>query len=108
MNAGQGAFSRYSSRSGSLNADGSEDGRRRFDYDTGEMQRESATHATRRASTIESPAEAEVWQEGEWFVARAQGVEVASQGKTREEALANLREALELHYEEPVATSPPA
>jgi predicted RNase H-like HicB family nuclease len=28
---------------------------------------------------------------------------VASQGRTEEEALANLREALELHFEEPVA-----
>jgi predicted RNase H-like HicB family nuclease len=30
-------------------------------------------------------------------------VDVASQGRTEEEALANLREALELHFEPPVA-----
>ena len=32
---------------------------------------------------------------------------MASQGQTEEEALANLREALELHFEPPVATHPP-
>ena len=42
---------------------------------------------------------ATVWQEGEWFIARCGGVEVASQGLTAEEALMNLREALELHFE---------
>ena len=31
----------------------------------------------------------------------------ASQGRTEEEALANLREALELHFEPPQATRPP-
>jgi len=43
-------------------------------------------------------------QEGEWFVAQCLDVDVASQGNTRQEALDNLREALELHLEEPVAT----
>ena len=50
---------------------------------------------------------ASVWQEGEWFVAQCLEVDVASQGATEEEALANLREALELHFEPPVATSIP-
>jgi len=34
-------------------------------------------------------------------------VDVASQGETEEEALANLREALGLHFEEPRATLTP-
>jgi predicted RNase H-like HicB family nuclease len=34
-------------------------------------------------------------------------VDVASQGETEEEALANLKEALELYFEPPQATRPP-
>ncbi len=34
-------------------------------------------------------------------------VDVASQGETEEEALENLKEALELHFEPPQATRPP-
>jgi predicted RNase H-like HicB family nuclease len=34
-----------------------------------------------------------------WYVARCLEVEVASQGATVEEALANLKEALELYFE---------
>jgi len=45
-----------------------------------------------------------VWQEGEWYVAQCREVEVASQGHTEEEALANLREALHLHFTPPRAT----
>ena len=44
-----------------------------------------------------------VWQEEDLFVAQCLEVDVASQGATEEEAVANLREALELHFEEPVA-----
>jgi predicted RNase H-like HicB family nuclease len=44
-----------------------------------------------------------VWQEDDLFIAQCLDVDVASQGRTEEEALANLREALELHFEEPVA-----
>ena len=47
---------------------------------------------------------ASVWQEGVWWVAQCLDVDVASQGHTEGEALANLREALELHFEEPQAT----
>ena len=47
---------------------------------------------------------ATVWKEGSWCVAQCLEVDVASQGKTEEEALANLREALQLHFEEPRAT----
>jgi predicted RNase H-like HicB family nuclease len=34
-------------------------------------------------------------------------LDIASQGETEEEALANLKEAVELHFEEPRATRPP-
>ncbi|MGQ9823857.1 MAG: type II toxin-antitoxin system HicB family antitoxin [Desulfotomaculales bacterium] len=39
-------------------------------------------------------------KEGKWYVARCFEVEVASQGETLEEALANLKEALELYFED--------
>ena len=42
---------------------------------------------------------ARVWQEGDWWVAQAIEVNVASQGKSKEEAQSNLREALELYFE---------
>jgi predicted RNase H-like HicB family nuclease len=51
---------------------------------------------------------ATVWQEGEWFVAQCREVDVASQGLTEEEALDNLREAVELHFEPPRATVLPS
>ena len=41
-----------------------------------------------------------VWKEDNWYVARCLEVEVASQGKTKKEALANLKEALELYFED--------
>jgi predicted RNase H-like HicB family nuclease len=47
---------------------------------------------------------ASVWLEGQWFVAHCNEIEIASQGKTEEEAIANLREAIELHFEQPTAT----
>lgn len=50
---------------------------------------------------------ARVWREGSWYVSQCLDVDVASQGETEEEALANLKEALELHFEEPCATRPP-
>lgn len=48
-----------------------------------------------------------VWREGKWFIAQCLEVDVASQGRTKEEALANLREALELYFEEPRPTFAP-
>jgi predicted RNase H-like HicB family nuclease len=51
---------------------------------------------------------ATVWREGNWFVSQCLEFDLASQGETEEEALANLREALELYFEAPVATQPPA
>ena len=50
---------------------------------------------------------ASVVQEGEWYVAQCLEVDIASQGATEAEALANLREALELYFEEPRPTAPP-
>ena len=43
---------------------------------------------------------AAITRDGPWFVARCLEVEVASQGRSAEESLANLREALELYFEE--------
>jgi predicted RNase H-like HicB family nuclease len=50
---------------------------------------------------------ASILQEGEWFVAQCVEVDVASQGHTEDEALDNLRDALELHFTLPVATIAP-
>ena len=49
---------------------------------------------------------ATVWREGNWYVSQCLEVDVASQGETEAEALANLKEALELHYDPPQATRP--
>ncbi|MEK9173360.1 MAG: type II toxin-antitoxin system HicB family antitoxin [Patescibacteria group bacterium] len=40
------------------------------------------------------------WKEGKYYVAQCLNVEVSSFGKTRKEALRNLREALELYFED--------
>ena len=42
---------------------------------------------------------ASVFREGQWYVAQALDVDVASQGESEDEALANLTEALQLHFE---------
>ena len=47
-----------------------------------------------------------VWKEGKLFVAKLLELELASQGKTKKEALDNLKEAFELYVEgEPIKTS---
>jgi len=46
-------------------------------------------------------------REGIWFVAQCLEVNVASQGETEEDALVNLREALEFAFEEPHALKMP-
>ena len=46
-----------------------------------------------------------IWQEGNLHIAQALDIDVASQGESPEEALANIREALELHFEPPLSTS---
>ncbi|MGA7524325.1 MAG: type II toxin-antitoxin system HicB family antitoxin [Acidobacteriaceae bacterium] len=53
---------------------------------------------------MKRPFSATVWREGDWYVAQCLEVDVASQGETEEEALSNLKEALELHLEPPLAT----
>ncbi|HEY6276830.1 MAG TPA: type II toxin-antitoxin system HicB family antitoxin [Streptosporangiaceae bacterium] len=50
---------------------------------------------------------AAITQDGDWYVARCLDVEVASQGRTIDEALANLREALELYFEDEPAPDGP-
>lgn len=56
---------------------------------------------------MKRPFAATVWREGNWYVSQCLEVDIASQGKTEEDALANLKEALELHFEPPQATRLP-
>ena len=56
------------------------------------------THATLTAS---------ITLEGTTYVAQRLEVDVASQGDSIAAALANLREALELHFEDQAMTMPP-
>jgi len=41
-----------------------------------------------------------VWKEGSLYVSKCLEIELASQGKTKQEAIVNLEEALELYLEE--------
>ena len=50
---------------------------------------------------------ATVLPEGNWYISQCLEVDIASQGETEEEALANLKEALGLHFEPSQATRPP-
>ena len=59
----------------------------------------------RKAGVV--PLTAAVTPDGDWYVARCLDVEVASQGRTIDEALANLREALELYFEDQPAPDAP-
>jgi predicted RNase H-like HicB family nuclease len=45
-----------------------------------------------------------ITNEGQWYVAQCLEVDVASQGKSEDEAMRNLNEALLLHFTPPVAT----
>ena len=47
---------------------------------------------------------ASVSKERNWFVAQCLEVDVASQGESEAKVLVNLREALELYFEEPLPT----
>jgi len=49
-----------------------------------------------------------VSQEEEWYIAQCLEIDVASQGDSEETALANLQEALALHFDEPRATLLPS
>jgi predicted RNase H-like HicB family nuclease len=50
---------------------------------------------------------ASVWWEGDWYIAQCLEVDVASQGESEDQALSNLREALELYFEPPTPTNQP-
>jgi predicted RNase H-like HicB family nuclease len=41
-----------------------------------------------------------VWKEGDYYVAQCLNVDVSSFGDTKDEALINLQEALELYFED--------
>jgi predicted RNase H-like HicB family nuclease len=41
-----------------------------------------------------------VWKEGDYFVAQCLNVDVSSFGDTKNDALSNLQEALELYFED--------
>jgi len=55
---------------------------------------------------MKRPFAATVWREGKWYVSQCLELDVASQGETEGEALANLKEAIEPHFEPPQATRP--
>jgi predicted RNase H-like HicB family nuclease len=54
----------------------------------------------RTNKTLKSGLHALVWKEGDWYVAKCIEVEVASQGKSKSEAISNLEEALKLYFED--------
>ena len=56
---------------------------------------------------MKRPFAATVWREGKRYVSQCLEIDIASQGGTEEEALDNLKEALELYFEPPNATRPP-
>jgi predicted RNase H-like HicB family nuclease len=56
---------------------------------------------------MKRPFATTVWREGDWYISQCLELEIASQGRTKEEALANLKEALELHFEPPYPSRPP-
>ena len=58
-------------------------------------------------TNMKRPFAATVWREGTWYVSQCLEIDIASQGESEEEALANLKEALEPHFEPPQATRPP-
>lgn len=51
-----------------------------------------------KGKPLKSGLHALVWQEGKWFVAKCVEVEIASQGKSKQQAVANLEEALHLYF----------
>ena len=50
---------------------------------------------------------ASITQEDKWFIAQCLEVDVSSQGESEDEAINNLREALELYFEPPRPTVMP-
>ncbi|RIK52077.1 hypothetical protein DCC61_00715 [Candidatus Microgenomates bacterium] len=53
-----------------------------------------------KPSATTSGFHALVWQEDDLFVAKTIEIELASQGKTKKEALKNLEEAIELYFQD--------
>jgi predicted RNase H-like HicB family nuclease len=60
-----------------------------------------------RAPSMKQHFTASIWREDDWYIAQCLEVDVASQGGTEDEALSNLREALELYFESPTPTDHP-
>ena len=56
---------------------------------------------------MKRPFTATVWREANGYVSQCLEVNIASQGESEEEAVSNLKEALELHFELPQATRHP-
>ncbi len=54
----------------------------------------------KKVNNADKEVSALVWKEGDLYVAKSFEVELASQGKTKQEALRNLKEALELYFED--------
>lgn len=50
--------------------------------------------------TLSSGLHVLLWKENEWYITRCIEVEIASQGKTKKEALKNIEEALSLFFED--------
>jgi predicted RNase H-like HicB family nuclease len=63
--------------------------------------------ASKRTITIKRTSSASVRREGTWYVAQCLELDVVSQGESEEEALENLREAIELYFEPPGPTATP-
>lgn len=55
--------------------------------------------------TTEFGLHALVWREGKWFVAKGVEINIASQGKSKKEALDNLEEAIALYLEDEKITT---
>ena len=60
-----------------------------------------------RVRAMRKQFRAGLWREDDWVVAQCLDVDVASQGHGEDEALANLKQALELHFEAPNGTDAP-
>ncbi len=56
---------------------------------------------------MEKTFTATIYKESDTFVAQCLEVDIASQGSSQMEAMENLKEALELHFEDPRATDFP-
>jgi predicted RNase H-like HicB family nuclease len=58
----------------------------------------------RRSIMSDRTLQVVVYREGDGFVAQCLNIDVASEGDTEPEALANLREALELYFDDTAET----